>query len=316
MEIISSTTVRQIIKRGNAIPRCPYQIKLVHIDREFPIEASEPMVCGLFFESLCLGATAKGEAVIDLPRKKLTSKQERQNLINKKEGLPMIIGEKKIEQIRIEQQANVFAKIANELKMVIVKNYNTQIIVYKRHPEFPKFILKGTIDAVPIPLELSQPHPLTGSRSNICLFDLKLTGDLSRRTYDGTIWSEGATIDWFQIVFYCWLLKDLDFALNDEINPDNNLRKIFSPFILDVINSNNLLLYYWIFEYKNPRLGNTMKEFMYDQLKEKQMLESVRKAIIDIEFMESMGYPTEPTYELCINCPIKSCPSRDIIERL
>ena len=68
---------------------------------------------------------------------------------------------------------------------------------------------------------------------------------------------------------------------------------------------------------KNTNLLKLMtQKIQMIPMKEKQMLESVRKAIIDIEFMESMGYPTEPTYELCINCPIKSCPSRDIIERL
>lgn len=314
-KILSFSLLDKLYRRGNPIPRCPMHLYSCYLTQEVKGEPSDAMVKGCFLETLCLGSTAREEVVIDLPRKKLTKKQETYNTIAAVEGKPLVIGEKTIDQIRIEEQARRFEQLCREKQMVIVKGINTQNVIYKKIPG-TDWIGRGTIDAFPVPIVLNKEHILTGVTGNVCLFDLKLTADLLKRTYRGTIWADARTVEWLQLVYYAWLLKDIDFNLNDRINPNNNLRKVITPFHEQLIKDNNLLLYFWVFEYKNANLGNRMIEVTYDPLKEKEMLESVRKAISDLELMESMGFPTEPLYEVCKDCPKRKCPVRDETERI
>ena len=314
-KILSFSLIDKMYRRGNPIPRCPMNLYRCTITEEVKGTPSDAMLKGCFFETLCLGSTAREEVVIDLPRKRLSKKQELQNIIAATEGKPVIMGEKTIDQIRIEEQVKRFEQLCREREMVIVKGINTQNIIYKRIPG-TDWIGRGTIDAFPVPITLNKEHILTGVKGNVCLFDQKLTADLLKRTYRGTIWGDARTVEWFQLIYYAWLLKNIDFSLNDAINPGNKLRSIIIPFHQNLIRDNNLLLYYWVFEYKNANLGNRMIEVTYDILKEKEMLESIRKSISDLELMESMGYPTEPLYEVCKDCPIRNCPVRDETERI
>ena len=316
LKILSFSLIDQLYRRGNEIPRCPMSIASQYILHTHHRVPTEPMIKGSFFETLCLGATARQEIIIDLPRKQLTKKQVQHNIIAAVENKPIIVGEKTIDQIRIEEQAKRFDMQCRERGITIVKGFNTQVQIFKRLPQYPNWVLRGTIDMFPVPIMLNKEHIMTGVKGNVFLGDLKLTADLLKRTYRGTIWADGKTAEWFQLVYYAWLLKDIDYILNDKMNPGNKLREIVSDFHKQLIRDNNLLLYYWIFEYKTASLGNKLLEISYDILKEKEMLETVRKSISDLELMESMGYPTEPQYLLCKECPVHNCPVRDETERI
>lgn len=314
-KILSYSLTDKLFRRGNPLPRCPMHIYMCYLTEQVKSDPSDAMLKGCFFETLALGSSARNQMVIDLPRKKLSKKQEQHNIIAAVEGKPLIEGEKMIDQIRIEEQVKRFKQLCLEKSMVIVEGMNTQVVVYKRIPG-TNWIARGTLDSFPVPITLQREHILTGVKGNVCLFDLKLTADLLKRTYKGVIWGDGRTIDPTQLIFYAWILKDIDFALNDKINPGNKLRQVISPFHQNLIKNNNLLLYYWVFEYKTATLGNRMIEVSYDALKEKELLETIRKSISDLEMMESMGYPTEPLYEVCKECPIKNCNQRDDTERI
>jgi hypothetical protein len=84
---------------------CPRKEKELSIDRTIAW-TSDSMDDGKYFETLCLGSGRDGEMVLDLPRKKLTKAQEQANIIAEMEGTPILFkGEKKIDQVRIDEQA-------------------------------------------------------------------------------------------------------------------------------------------------------------------------------------------------------------------
>jgi len=315
MKVISYSLISRFMDRWNIIPHCPFNIYEVHLTNNVRFEPNLPMIYGSYFESKVLGTTANKMAVIDLPRKELTAKQKRENIIRLAEGKEPIKGEKRIDHIRIDQQVETAFQVAKKYGMTIVEGHNTQVRIFKRIPN-SDWILRGTLDLFPTPISLNVEHPVTGKKTNIALIDLKLTGDLDRMISTKTIWNVGATINFTQLFIYAYLLQDVDFELNDRINPGNNLREIITPFIQTLAENYLILLYYWVFEYKNPALRNTLKETMFTPLAKKEIEELIRKAIVELSAMEESGYPTMPSYVVCKDCPISDCTVRETIERV
>jgi hypothetical protein len=301
--------------RWNIIPHCPFNLYEVHITNSVSFPPTIPMIYGSYFESKVLGTTANKMSIIDLPRKSLTAKQERENLIRIHEGKEPLKGKKKIDHIRIDQQVETAFHVANQLGMTILENYNTQVRIFKKIKN-TDWVLRGTLDLFPTPITLNNEHPVTGKKTNISLVDLKLTGDLDRRIKTGTIWNIGRTIDFTQLYLYAYLLQDIDFQLNDKINPGNKLRDIISSFIQMLAENFMIPVYYWIFEYKNPALRNVLKESLFTPMAKKEIEELIRKAISELDEMERNGYPTMPSYTVCMDCPITNCSVRETIERV
>jgi len=70
LEYLSQTFIKNFFHKGDEIPHCPHKI----LNAEF-IETPS-MTKGKYFETGLLGSSAKGDAVYDLPRRKLTKKEE------------------------------------------------------------------------------------------------------------------------------------------------------------------------------------------------------------------------------------------------
>jgi len=315
MKVISWSLISSFMDRWTIIPHCPYKLYAIHIGKTHSTVPTEPMLYGSYFETNVIGSTANHEAVLDLPRKALTPKQVRENIIRINEGKEPIEGAKRINHVRIDQQIATAHKLAHSMNINIVENYNTQLRIFKQIPN-SDWILRSTLDIFPTSVTYRNEHPVTGSKTNMCIIDLKLTSDIDQRLSTGTIWSIGNTINATQLFLYAYAVKHIDFSLNNKINPNNLLEQVITPFIQDIANSNMLLLIYWVFEYKNPLLRNTMKEFMLDPTKEKEIQELIRKATIELDAMEADGYPTMPSYYVCNDCPVLECPVREDVERL
>ena len=69
---ISKSLIRQLMYKGEPYPVCPLQVYHTLLLRDIEIPGSESMLKGMYFESKCIGASAGGTVVDDLPRHKKT----------------------------------------------------------------------------------------------------------------------------------------------------------------------------------------------------------------------------------------------------
>ena len=144
---ISQTLIKQL--RGDTY--CPKQVYEVFILKSIPMSIGIAGLRGLYFEGLCIGGSAHGAEVVDLPRLKS--------------------GEKSVDQQRIERQAENFKTIVRERPIDIKE---TQINIQLDYND--KFVLDGTIDFM----------GFMDDKKELAIVDLKLTGSLYREhNYDG-----------------------------------------------------------------------------------------------------------------------------------
>ena len=101
----------------------------IKILKNFDRPETLAMICGSYFETLCLGSGAGGRKTLDLPRKTLSEKRYREMIAS---GIPEseIKGDKTIDQLRIEQQVLRFPQRLAELKIAI-NEHNTQVPIMK-----------------------------------------------------------------------------------------------------------------------------------------------------------------------------------------
>ena len=287
---LNQSTVKKFIKKGSEVSHCPRQIYYSYISRKFPDPTTDAMLKGKYFESMCISGTAHGgDLVTDLPRKKVPLKIKKKN--------PDAIGEKTISQIRIDEQAEIFKEKAEKYG-VIYNEFNTQTKIYKRWHENPKVILSGELDIFPTILKYKDSSYLT-------IVDLKLTGSITN-TFGDFSWADFDNMDHLQPLQYLYLLKDIDFDLNDKLNPGNYLKKLLNPERLKMINDGYLLFIYWIFDYK-PNYDDMFKAYIPTTLDWHHYNETIRKAVSMLEFMHSQKYPPNPNPALCQKCNVKNC---------
>ena len=143
---------------------CPVRWKLQWLDRLFGSPTSEAANYGNYFEYLCIGGSAHGSSVTELP---LTS-----------------YGTKTATQKRIEAQVDVYNKLILEEGYDVI---GTQIK------------LSGAIEGSPTEGTLDI---LTNYHGEVCIVDLKMTGDLDNtRTEYG--WGNPINrLDFLQQVLY------------------------------------------------------------------------------------------------------------------
>lgn len=140
---------------------CPFRWKTQWLDGKIQMEPNEYMLRGLFFESLAIGGGAKEQLVLDLPR-----------LRN---------GNKSVNQIRIEEQAENFAQLFNPLHKRFLGFTIVDSQLYLEHEG-----RGGTLDFLAVDQD-----------NNPCMFDLKLTGNLKRGW-----WSDIDSVDMLQQYHY------------------------------------------------------------------------------------------------------------------
>ena len=124
MFAVNQSLTKKLIINDVRIPICPSNIFHIYILKDVKDADSIYMLYGRYFETLLIGSGAHDQKVFDLPRKRPTKKQLLRD--------PNAIGEKRIAQIRIESQAEKGKKIIKEKNISVIKNFNTQVVIYKR----------------------------------------------------------------------------------------------------------------------------------------------------------------------------------------
>jgi hypothetical protein len=295
--LVSSSLVKMMFFCGNPRPHCPTYIRAL-MEKKIVSTPTEAMRKGSFFETLGLGSGAMGQSVEDLPRKALTKNQERDNRIALSKGQPQIYyGEKTIDQIRIESQAQTFKRECSRLGVAVVPPYNTQVQIYKQWSE--DVMLVGELDIFPTLLMREEPE--------LVIVDLKLTQDLTS-TFGEFAWGDYESMDKFQGFLYLYLVRDIDFALNYEMG-SINLQEIITSSVQSMINRNLIKFYFWVFDYKRDwsKLGNKFFPkggITLTKLIENEVNETIRKTVALLEMYEKTGWQPNPCSQ-CDKCTLE-----------
>lgn len=292
---ISQSIIRELLHNGEEREVCPRRLYLTKITRKVKDDPSMPMLYGKYFETHCLGKSAKGDKQLDLPRKKLTKKQLAENEVRKKEKRPIILGDKYLDHIRTDDQIRRFKALAKENQMIITSD-NVQVSAYALWEKDPLVLLKGEFDIFPTPI-------LIDGELQAAIIDLKLTADL-HATYGEYCYGSPEYLDLIQAKMYHYIVRNLDRTLNKGID------EIVTDSVKNLISKNRILFLLWIFNYKGQILEDKFIRVNWDKTKESELHESIRKTIMILTDMENREWPTNPTYQLCKRCAWKGCPDK------
>lgn len=252
---------------------CMKRIYHMSIDPSVRSIATENQLKGLFFESLCLGATADGSAVTDLKRKPN--------------------GEKTIAQERLEAQHSVFELGCVKHFITVAKKINTQVKVFKRFNDYA--IIQATTDLFPTQM-LYEKTILP-----VVAIDIKVTGDLDN-DFGEFGWGNVDNMDHTQMILTNYILRDIDMDLNAKM--DSNLAKhgLIRHEYLDHLQ--NVPVFYWVFEH-GKKMRNRIFKVNVDSARIRELEEVLRKVIIIIEdeFVNN-GWQANPSYKECEHCPL------------
>lgn len=178
---VSQSLIKQFTDKKNVIDYCPWKIYTCYIIKSHKIVQSLPMMYGNFFESLCIGGTAYGNAITDLPRK--------------------LNGEKTADQLKIEEQATNFKRLCAEYGITITdKNTQRRYRIPYEH-EFKNecdVFITGVLDF---------EHPIWVKEEFVeCVIDLKLTKSLTN-TFGPHAWGNAEYNDHIQFDIYNFISK-------------------------------------------------------------------------------------------------------------
>ncbi len=225
---------------------CPYQRYCYDIAHTHKYRTLS-MLNGSFFETLCIGRGAGGKIIDDLPRKKLVKARELENIRRKENDLPEIKGDKTMDQIRIEQQANRF-KILCAKYQVSVFESNTQTKIIVPWHKNPDVLLSMEYDIFPTPI-------ITNDGLMMAIIDLKLTADI-HVTYGEYCWGAPEYLDIIQGMMYHYGARQLV----DHVNFNPHMTDLLTKPAVNMIKNNALKFYYWVFNYKKETLEDKLIE--------------------------------------------------------
>ena len=298
---ISQSLIKSFLDKGNERIICPKNIYYTKIAPEEEMPPTRPMMDGSYFETLTLGSGRGGKQTLDLPRKKLTIKQERENRVREERGQEPLLGQKSIAQIRIEEQAERFKLLCAQYQIVITE-YNTQVPILKKWEKNEEIMLSGELDIFPTPV--LGKHGL-----QMAIIDLKLTGKINN-DFGDYCWGSPEHMDHIQAQMYHYLIRNIDFSLNEE------LKCLVTQSVMNIISNNSVLFLYWVFSYGSGILRDKFVRYDMDHLKLAEMHESINKTVAAIEKHEKEGWPADPEYERCAGCPLTNCAERCDIQAL
>ena len=264
---------------------------------------TESMLKGAFFETLCIGRGAGGKKVDDLPRKRLVKAREIENEHRKRQNLPEIKGEKTMDQIRIEQQASRF-KILSAKYQITVLDENTQVEIRVPWHKNPEIMLQGGFDIFPTAI-------ITNDGLKMAIIDLKLTANVNAK-FGEYCWGAPEFLDLIQVYMYHYIARES--IKNVALNP--HITELLTRPAVDLIKRNELEFYYWVFNYKKEKLEDKLIKVVWDDKKEAEFHEAVRKCISLIEYYEQLEWPAKPNYKLCKECTVFECTSRQTIQEI
>lgn len=277
---VSKSLIRQLLYKGTPYPACPSKVLHTLLLRDVISPPTDSQIKGLYFESKCLGATADGNYVEDLPRHKKT-------------------GDKLADHERIDQAINLFSRVKEEYGLLVTPN---RIQLYhKRRWKDPScewdilIYLDGILDLI---------SPIRNCRYSFpeAVIDLKLTRDrdvvetYSNGLFHSTPWGNMAQADFTEAMMYRLIFgRPFVYLVFDYRKENPGYRDI--PIITDVTDP-------------DQEKASKATERMIDLYK------TLRWVIITIKQWESDGWPMSPIPKVCNSCPIGDCPKRDSSEEI
>ena len=298
---INQSIIRKVLRNGEEIDVCMRKIYLTNIKHVFKDEPSRPMLSGKYFETQCLGKSARGDTVNDLPRKKLTKPMLAENAVRKSEGKVLLQGEKYLDHIRIDDQVSRFKALIKHNR-IIIDPANVQVPLFTLWEKDPKVMLKAELDIFPTTI-------LLNGELEAAIIDLKLTGDI-HNTYGEYCYGKPEFLDLIQGKMYHYIVRNLDKTLNPDI--DN----IVTDSVRKLIKDDRIKFLLWIFNYKGQVLEDKFIRVEWDENKNAELHESIRKTISILDKAEAEEWPTTPQYSLCKNCPWTECPDKIKMETI
>lgn len=271
---LSKSLVRHLIYKGEPYPVCPYQVYHTLLLRDVQSPESESMLKGMYFESQCIGSTAGGSVITDLPRHKKT-------------------GAKLSDHERIDQAIARFFLVAEAYGLIIDANY-TQLY-RKRLWNDPSSVnpvriyLEGTLD-------LMSPVSTPRYSFDAATIDLKLTKDrdvtdsFSNGLFHTTPWGNMEKADFTEAMMYRLIFgMPFVYLVFDFKKEDPGFRDI--PIITDVNDP-------------DPAKATLAQQRM------NQLYYSLRWVSESIFRWENHRWPMEPNTLICGKCVIPDCPKR------
>ena len=291
--LINQSLIKKLINKFQEEEQfCPKYIKHCVIDRKGLDISTDAMMAGKFFESMTLGGTTGGNLVTDLPRKAISQKKM---LELKSKGLPLV-GEKKIDQERLEIQVERFKLKAKKLGIQIATGINTHVQVFK-HWDGKKYLIVGELDLFPTPI-LYEGH------TQLAIIDVKATSNVDT-TFGKFCWGTPKFMDHLQADMYHYLIRGLDFGLNP------HLKGVITPAIQELIENNQVLFLYWVWGYQKEPLElqeKFIERSYFDEngsnYRQKELQERIRKTIAIIEREDAFGWEANPIPEQCKVCSL------------
>lgn len=291
---INQSIIKEFLHNGEEKEFCFKKVYLTRIAKTVKPVTSLPMQQGRYFETGLLGKSS-GSALRDLPRKNLTKKQLAENAVRKKEGRPLLLGEKYLDHIRIDDQITRAKALAEQYRIIITP-YNVQVRILTVWDQDPDVLLSAELDIFPTTI-------LLDNKLEAAIIDVKLTADINNE-YGEYCYGKPEYLDLIQAKMYHYVVRNI----NKSLNPD--LGSLITDTVQSLIEKNKILFLLWVFNYKGKTLEDKFIKVEWDKYKEAELHESIRKTISILEFGEKQDWPTNPVYSQCKNCPWTQCPDR------
>lgn len=286
---ISQSFIKMFIRNFNDIDDeniCPRKIYALYVLKQ-RTESTLQNLRGLYFEDLCCDTNNNA---VSLPGDARTGKK---TLITK----------------RIEQQAHIFKEWLRD-RQGIVNEVNSQIKIYKRWEHDKNVILSGLLDVFPVGLTDEEEGGYL-----LSIIDIKLTADL-KNNYGKFCWGNISRMDHLQAIMYHYLVRDIDYELNDELNPGNNLRELTQD-IRDYLDAGLCQFRYYVADIKSNFSSDVFK-YVLKPDDFHQLHEAIRKVVYRTREYNDAGWPANPSSDLCLGnpqeniykCPFEGCSRR------
>lgn len=295
---------------------CPKQVYYVDVIEKYKREESEAMQYGVYGETLLLGGGAKGKALWDLPRKKLTKNQQVANREAQRKGNPPVYeAKKKKVQQRIEEQVELFRIKAKKMG-IYIHDYNSQVQLTRHWRD--RYYLTGEYDIFPSTIYVKD---LKGYDDGPVLIgaDIKFTHDVHNSFFNPnnvamtsiSCYGNPGMLIKNQILFYHWIGRNIDRDLNYELHSDytDKYDVILTDQVIRLLNETDWLFYLFVMSYGKD-ISNTddhqkFLPFAWNSQKEAALDELVEQAIRNYEYFESIGWKANPSVERCSKCPLR-----------
>ncbi|MBC8315244.1 MAG: hypothetical protein H8E51_07050 [Bacteroidetes bacterium] len=262
----SETLVPEVIHQIELLP-CPWRIYQAELLALFKMQPTEAMMKGRYFETLCIGAGADGEAIYDLQRKSN--------------------GDMKIDQIRIKQAVKRFHVVCKTTDIILLEDGGNLQYYHKVKwidPDYPDahsdiiIWIEATADII------SQFHHGEWKFPS-AVIDLKLTGNIKSK-FGKFCWGSPEDMDHLQGILYAWLFGMPFIYLVFDYPATNPGYKIY-PLNTDIDNS-------------DPVSCVIAKE------RRRSLLQAIRGTINQILLEELHGWPKKKSSQ-CDYCPVTTC---------